>query len=83
MVNLHHKLIHAHSLQYLLHDGQNFGIRNHKIVLSRNVEIALVKLSKSAFVHGGLVPSINLPDMESLNLLNISIISHESCEGHS
>ncbi len=83
MVDLHQEVLDAEGFQDLLHDSQNFCIWNHCIVLPCNVEIALVELSKPTFGDGGLISTIDLPDVESFDLLDVRIVSHEAGEGDS
>lgn len=83
MIDLHQKLIDSQRLEYLLHDGQDFSIRDHGIVLSCDIKVTLIKLSEPALVDSRLIPSIYLADVEPLDLLDVGVVGHKSSEGHS
>ena len=83
MVNFDQEAIHSHGFQNFLHDSQDFRVRDHGVIFASDVEIALVKLSESALVDCGLIPSINFSNMESLYFLDIGVVGHEPGEGNS
>jgi hypothetical protein len=66
-----------------LHDGKDLCIRDHTIVVTSNIKVTLIELSKPSFGNRRLVSPINFPDVESLNLLDVGVHAHESSKGHS
>ena len=78
MVDLNQKAIDSQSFENLLHDGQYVCIGDHRIILSSNVVVTLIKLSIAAFGNGGLIPPVDLTDMEPLDLLDVGVVGHEA-----
>lgn len=83
MVDLNNEVLDVQSLQNLLHNRNDFGIWNHRIILSSDIQITLVKLSESSFSHDRLVPPVYLADVESFNFLYVRIVCHESSKWNS
>lgn len=61
-------------------DLEYFGIWNHGVVGTRNIEVALVKLSHAALGHRWLVAAIHLSDLVSLEVLDARIHGEPSCK---
>lgn len=83
MVDLDQEIIYAKSFQNLLHDSQYFCIRNHSVIFASDVKIALIELSEPALGDSWLVSSVDFPDVEPFDFLNVGVVGHETGERNS
>ena len=74
--------VNAEALEQLAKDFEHFSICYHWERRPGNVEVALIEFSKSAASHVGLVSSVDLANLEPLELVQI-MHGHESCKGNS
>ena len=82
MVHLNDEITDFKTTKNLLHDGEDLSIWDHEGIVSSNVEIALIELSKATLVHLRLITPVDFGDVEAFDLLK-ALRSHVSSEGHS
>jgi len=82
MVELDLEITDAELSEDVDEDLEHLGVGDHGGVIASDVKIALVELPKAALIHLGLVPSVDLSDVESLDLFH-SLRSNESCKRNS
>ncbi len=82
MVDLDSELADIESLQDFTDDRKHLRVRDHEGIVPSNIEIALIELSESTFVHLRLITSVYFRHMEALNLLN-TLSSDVTCERNS
>ena len=82
MVELDLEITDAELSEDVDEDLEHLGVGDHGGVIASDVKIALVELPKAALIHLGLVSSVDLSDVESLNLFH-SLRCNESCKRNS
>jgi len=68
VIHLHLEVTDFKSLEDLLNNGEHFSVRDHHSVVSSDIEIALIELSEAAFAHLRLITSVDLSNVEALDL---------------
>ncbi|KAI6766463.1 hypothetical protein HG531_011685 [Fusarium graminearum] len=71
----------AKPLKDFCDDAENLGVGQHGVVGSSNVEIALVEFSHTALGHGGLISTVDLGNVVSLDVLDLLVHGEEAGEG--
>lgn len=70
----------AEGLEDVVDDLEDLRIRNHCVVSTGDVEIALVELSHAPLCHGRLVTTVDLCDLVALEALNTGVHGEPSRE---
>lgn len=67
MIQLDHIVPNVEGIQHLGHYLDALGIRQHGIVGAGNIEITLIELTVATPSHGGIITTIDLGNVISLN----------------
>lgn len=73
----------AQSLKDLARYPNDLRIRQHRIIYTSDIEIALVELAHSSFRHSRLISSVDFCNVVALDALDVGVHGKPSCEGDS
>ena len=65
----------AKLLKHFGDDSQDLRIRNHGVESTGNIKVTLVKFPHATLAHGGLVPTVDLGNVVTLNTADIGVHS--------